>query len=130
MTLRSYILLPLTIHGSPSGNYDGSSADFYGDPVKAVNYYRGQGSIETVWFNLESFQGQITIEANVDQDPGDVLLDTPEQRLNWFAVGSFGDLSSTVTDYYPLVLTGNYTWLRARVQGFENGTIRAVTVVY
>jgi hypothetical protein len=130
MSVRSYTLLPLTIYGHPSGNYDGSSNNFYSDPVKAVNYYRGQGAVETVWFNLENFQGQITIEANLDQDPGDSTIDTPYQRLNWFAVGSFGDLSSTVTDYYPLVLTGNYTWLRARVQGFDNGTIRAITLVY
>ena len=34
-------LLNSTVHGIPSGNYDGSSQDWFSDAVKAANYYRG-----------------------------------------------------------------------------------------
>ena len=37
----SHTLVPRTVHGEPSGNYDGSSLDWYSDPVKAANYYVG-----------------------------------------------------------------------------------------
>ena len=47
MILTTESLLGNTVYGTPSGNYDGSSTEFYGDPVIAANYYAGLGAIQT-----------------------------------------------------------------------------------
>jgi hypothetical protein len=145
--INDITLIPLTVHGVPSGNYDGSSTDWLSNPIKAANYYRGHGFIQVVWFNVENFQGQITIQATLDRSPGSVVnaysdgstinwaapdpVSTDLQiESGWFTVAEFGDLSSQITDYRPLTVNGNFTWLRARIQGFDAGTIKRVNVTY
>ena len=44
MIITSETLLGETVYGTASGNYDGSSQLFYGDPVIAANYYGGLGN--------------------------------------------------------------------------------------
>lgn len=121
MTVNTEILLSNVVHGTPSGNYDGSSLDWDSDPVKAAAYYRGRGGIQTVLFNVNSFEGLVHIDATLDDDP---------DSADWFEVDVFGDSSSIVTTYYTSTVTGNFTWLRARVQGFSTGTINTVSVTY
>lgn len=121
MSITNFTLLGQTIHGTPSGNYDGSSNTFDGDGAKAVGYYRGQGSLETVRISVTGFQGVITLQATLDQN---------WQSADWFDVYSYGDLSSTVTDTFYTNLTGNFTWLRVHVEGFEAGTINSITLAY
>ena len=58
--INTVTLIPLTVAGTPSGNYDGSSQDWYSDPIKAANYYKGHGFIQTVWFNLENYNSSHT----------------------------------------------------------------------
>ena len=49
MNVNTLTILGYTQHGVPSGNYDGSSLEFDSDGAKGVGYYRGQGSIQTVY---------------------------------------------------------------------------------
>ena len=65
MILTTEYLLDRTVYGEASGNYDGSSQDFVGDPVRAANYYGGQGSIQTVTFRISGFVGTIKIQAKI-----------------------------------------------------------------
>lgn len=120
MTTTS-IVLPTTVFGVPSGNYDGSSQDWAGDAVTAANYYRGRGGLQTFVIQVTGFIGRIDLEAT---------LDTLQDTADWFTVYEYGDLSSATTDYHPVTVTGNFVWLRARVQGFDGGTINSVTVTY
>jgi hypothetical protein len=121
MTVNTEILLSNVVHGTPSGNYDGSSLDWFSNAVKAAAYYRGRGGIQTVLFNINSFEGLIHIDATLDDDP---------DSADWFEVDVLGDLSSVVTTYHTSTVTGNFTWLRARIQGFTAGTINTVSVTY
>ncbi len=121
MTVNTEILLSNVVHGTPSGNYDGSSQDWSSDPVKAAAYYRGRGGIQTVRFDINAFEGVIHIDATLDDDP---------DSANWFEVDVFGDLNAATTTYHTSTITGNFTWLRARVQGFASGTINTVSVTY
>jgi hypothetical protein len=123
MSLSSYILLPRTIHGEPSGEYDGSSLDWEGAPVKASDYYR-YSDIETVFFNVIDFTGLITIQGTHDQNPA--------YNSVWVPIISYGDLEDSVpvTDYHPYTIYGNWAWLRAQVLNFRSGEIKAVTLVY
>lgn len=116
-------LIPLTIYNQPSGNYDGSSLDWQGDPAKAANYYR-TSSYSTVYVNVEGFRGLITIQGTHDQIP---TFDS-----TWTNIIAYGDITDTevYTDYHPLVIIGNYAWIRAAVQNFTSGEIKAVTAHY
>lgn len=121
MDVNNLTILGTTQYGVPSGNYDGSSLDFDSDGVKGVGYYRGQGSIQTVYQRITDFQGVIVIQATLDQN---------WETAKWVDVNTFGDRSSVVSGVYPVSLTGNYTWLRVRVLDFSAGQIDSITVVY
>jgi hypothetical protein len=121
MDVNSLTILSLTQHGVPSGNYDGSSLDFDSDGAKGVGYYRGQGSIQTVYQRVTGFVGTVTLQATLDQN---------WQTAQWVDVNVFGDGSTPVTGVYPATLTGNYTWLRARITDFSAGSIDSITVMY
>lgn len=113
--------------GVPNGNYDGSTVDFESDAVKAVGYYQGQGSLETVFITVENFPGKIILRATLDFDPA---------QANWFDVFEYGDGSTPATDFrYPVNLTGNFAWLKAVVTSFEEydsspARINSITVSY
>lgn len=115
-------LLPTTSYGTPSGNYDGSSQDFSGVDQKAANYYGGFGSLQTVAFFLLNFQGRIKIEATLDS--------LPNSNADWFEVLDFDSTTSETTENFSRNVTGNFTWIRARVEDFEHGTINKLMVSY
>jgi hypothetical protein len=120
MAITNLTILGNTVYGTPSGNYDGSSADFVSDAVKGVGYYAGQGSLQTAFITTSNLLGVITLQATLDDDPA---------SANWFDVLTFGDASSQITDYYPVNLTGNFVWIRAAITFFEAGSL-GVTLSY
>jgi hypothetical protein len=113
-------LLPTTVYGTASGNYDGSSQDFYGNSTPAANYYAGQGNLQTMAYLLEDFVGVITIQATLEND-------TPQAA--WFDIDTYGDGSTMITEHHPVTVVGNFAYLRARVEQFDSGTI-TVTASY
>lgn len=115
-------LLPTTSHGVPSGNYDGSSEAWAGADQQAANYYGGFGDLQTVAFFLNGFQGRIRIEATLDSEP---VLDA-----DWFEIYDFDSRSSPTTQNFSTNITGNFTWIRAYVSHFDQGTIQQVTLSY
>jgi hypothetical protein len=115
-------IIDTTEYGVPSGNYDGSSQDWFSSAVRAVNYYRGQGGIQTVLFQVTGFEGVLVLEATLDSDPDSAA---------WFETFTYGDGSTVaLTDYHPATVTGNFTWVRVRVEGFSGGTINTVSITY
>lgn len=122
MTVYSTVpVLENVVYGTASGNYDGSSQLFYSNAVPAANYYAGNGSIQTMLYNLSGFVGIITIQAT--------LNDLPEQA-KWFDISERGDGSTQDTGVTTATVTGNFSWVRARVSGFEAGTIQTVNISY
>lgn len=121
MNLTTEVLLPTTTYGTPSGNYDGSSLDFTGDPVRAVNYYMGLGSIQTVQIRVNGFLGRITVQATLQDDPA---------AAAWFDAFTYEHIITPISDYNPVSITGNFTWMRVRVELFEAGTIDSIQLVY
>jgi hypothetical protein len=115
------IMLNSVEYGQASGNYDGSSQLFYSDAVPAANYYAGNGSIQTLFYNLSGFVGTITIQAT--------LNDLPEQA-KWFDISERGDALTPDSGLTSSTVTGNFSWVRARVEGFDAGTITSVSIVY
>jgi hypothetical protein len=125
MATTTVTLIPSTTVGTPSGNYDGSSEEFVGDPQKAANYYRRLSGVQTIKWDFEGVQGEVTIQATLDADPA---------TLQWFDIATFGDGSTadsaTITTLHYESVLGNFTWLRAVVINFQDGTIHSVTATY
>ena len=115
-------LLPTTTYGTPSGNYDGSSVDWAGDQQQAANYYGGFGDLQTVAFYLLNFQGLIRIKATLDQNP--------INDASWFEVESFDAVATARTINFSRNITGNFVWIRARVEDFSAGTITKLALSY
>lgn len=122
MTATRLTVLPLTEYGVPSGNYDGTTPDFSGDPVTAAAYYRAQG-LQTVRYELTGFAGNIIIEATLDSSPS-------LENRNWFSVYELLDTGTPRTINGSTDVVGNFTWIRARVTAFGAGTINGITLVY
>lgn len=115
-------LLPTTTYGTPSGNYDGSSLDWSGPDQKAADYYGGFGQLQTVAFYLLNFQGLIRIEATLES--------VPATDADWFKVYDFDSIEDPTTNNFSTNITGNFTWIRATVIGFDAGTITKVMMSY
>ena len=112
-------LLPLTVFGVPSGNYDGVSSDFVGNAVPAANYYGGQGPIQTFTYTFANLIANVTTQAT--------LSDSPEQAA-WFDVYNFATTVNTSSTYANTTI-GNFSWLRVAVTDFTAGNI-TVTATY
>ena len=122
MTPTTQTILATTVYGTPSGNYDGSSQDWFSVARKAADYYRGYGGVQTVTISVAGFEGIMYIEATLDSDPDSAA---------WFLTYTYGDGSSTpVTDFHPATITGNFTWMRVRVEGFSGGIINSIVITY
>lgn len=120
MNVNNLPLLTTTEHGVPSGNYDGSSLDFYGDAVKAVNYYQGQGSIQTIAVRITNFVGIIKLQATLNDNPNvDSWVDHYEYTSD-----------TPIQDYFTTSITGNFSYMRVQVLNFESGTIESIVISY
>jgi hypothetical protein len=120
-TFTTQPLLENVIYGTASGNYDGSSQDWYSDPVPAANYYGGQGNLQTITYRVTGFTGRIVMQASLND-----LVD----QAHWFDIDTYDRSDEIITDYHPVSITGNFTWLRARVELFDSGQIQFITVSY
>lgn len=122
MTIYStQTLVSNVVYGTASGNYDGSSQDWFSDAVPAASYYAGQGSLQTITYRLQDFVGIISIQAT---------LNDQQESAPWFEVATIGDGVTVETGTIPVNVTGNFTWLRAHITGFEAGTIQSITAAY
>lgn len=113
-------ILSNVVHGVPSGNYDGSSMDWYSPAVEAADYYHGRSSLQTVTIDVTDFVGTIVIEAT---------LDSIAETATWFTTETYSS-GTPLTDRHPFAITGNFTWLRLHVTDFDAGTINFVRVEY
>jgi len=120
--ITTQTILDTTTYGQAAGNYDGSSQDWSSPAVTAADYYHGRGSIQTLTFSVQNFEGIIYVEATLD--------DTANSTA-WFTTYVYGDGSTVpLTDYHPAAIAGNFTWIRLRVEGFSGGVINSVTITY
>ena len=117
----TYTILSTTVHGTPSGNYDGSTDHFVSDPVEAVAYYLGRGSIQTVAIRVSGFEGRITIQGTL----GEIA-----EESAWCDLYVFDSTDAPITDYHPETIMGNFTWMRVRIEYFSAGTINTVSITY
>lgn len=122
MKSQDLVLIPTTVYGTPSGNYDGSSAEFSGDRQQAANYYRRTSSTQTVSFITTDLVARIKIQGTLDT--------SPTEDYQWVDLLTVGSASTPASLYSSAAITGNFTWLRAKVVDFTSGTINEVALTY
>ena len=121
MMITTQTILDTTTYGVPSGNYDGSSMEWFSDAAKAADYYRGRGGLQTIRFDLTDFQGKLTLQ-------GTLSADSP--NANWFVTYELDASVVPATGIVPTTITGNFTWMRLEITEFQAGVINSVTITY
>jgi hypothetical protein len=54
----------------------------------------------------------------------------PTVDSDWFKVSEFDTTSSEITENFSRNITGYFTWIRAKVENFDAGTITKLTLSY
>ena len=117
-TFTTATLVPFLQWGEISNGYDGGNT-YVGNAVPAVNYYGGQGAIQTLTFDVTALVGNVTVEATLN----DLAESAP-----WFEIYKL--TGNNVTEVTGNTVVGNFTWLRATVTDFAAGNINIVTASY
>lgn len=121
-------LLPTLDHGTATGSiYDGTAEAVTGTEQKAAGYYSSSGDLQTIAIFTEDFNGTIKIQAT---------LDTTITATSFFDVHTFSNDGSSANDssarFFNQVtnISGRFTFMRAIVSGFSQGTINSVQLSY
>lgn len=121
-------LLPTLDHGTATGSiYDGTAESVTGTEQKAAGYYSSSGDLQTIAIFTEDFNGTIKVQAT---------LDTTITATSFFDVHTFSNDGSSANDssarFFNQVtnISGRFTFMRAIVSGFSQGTINSVQLSY
>lgn len=106
-------------YGVPSDRYDGGST-YIGNAIPAANYYGGQGAIQTLTANVTGFQGNVVLQAT---------LNDLKDSAPWFEIANI-IAANAITQITSNTVVGNFTWLRAIVTDFSTGNINTITASY
>jgi hypothetical protein len=121
------ILLPQTSYLNP-GN--GAPYTVTGNSQPAAAYYLGNQNLQTVNINLSNCSGNIVLEATLASSP---------TETDWFKVYELVANTSSPVNTDPYVnsnasiytnITGNFVYMRAKVEDFDNGTVQFVKLSY
>jgi hypothetical protein len=100
--------------------YEGTDA-FISNVVPAANYYGGQGAIQTLLFDLFDFQGNIVVQAT---------LNDLQDSAPWFEIANVIAADVAVTQVTSNTVIGNFTWIRAEITDFVSGNINVISASY
>ena len=115
-------LLPQTVY-----NNDGTAQpyDVTGNAQPAAAYYLGNPDLQTLSYNFTEVTGNLVIEAS--------LASTPAVEGDWFKVfetsaNNSSNLNANASAYTNL--TGNFTYMRAKIEDFNHGVVQFVKISY
>lgn len=121
------ILLPETTYVNP-GN--GAPYTVTGGTYPAAAYYLGNKDLQTVNLKVSNCVGNIVIEAS--------LATTPTSN-DWFKVYELEANANAVANSAPQLasnasiytnITGNFVFMRAKVEDFNAGTVQFIKLSY
>lgn len=110
------ILLPQTAYVNP-GN--GAPYTVTGNAQPAAAYYLGNRDLQTVNFNATNVTGNIVIEATLASDSA---------NAEWFRVYEYQANASNISTYTNV--DGNFVYIRAKLEDFNQGTVNFIKVSY
>jgi hypothetical protein len=120
-----------TIILAPQTSFNGIGINnrLIGAAQPAAGYYLSTKDLQTVSWSFTSVSGVMSIQAS--------LADTPSSDSDWFTVYSLA-LIPTVVNGIPATgngtgfqnIQGNFTWIRAKIEGFNSGVVQNIKVTY
>jgi hypothetical protein len=124
----STTLVSTTTHGTPTGNYDGSSTSFTSDTTKGDGYFGYTDGLHTISLKTNGFVGTITVEGT--------LVDNPTSS-DWFTLRDdsgnnliYGDGSTVLTTSVVNNFIANTVHVRAKIDSFTAGSITKIQFNY
>ena len=114
--VTTLILLPQTVYRNP-GN--GAPYTVTGEAQPAAADYLGNQDLQTVNYALSNCTGNIIIEATLASNPTDT---------DWFKVYEFEAVTANTSTYTNI--DGNFVYIRAKVEDFNNGIVNFIKVSY
>jgi hypothetical protein len=114
--VTTLILLPQTVYQNP-GN--GAPYTVVGNTEPAAAYYLGNQDLQTVNYSLTNCTGNIIIEATLASNPSDT---------DWFKVYEFEAVTANTSTYNNI--DGNFVYIRAKIEDFNNGVVNFIKVSY
>lgn len=124
----STTLISTTSHGTPTGNYNGSSTSFTSDNTKGDGYFGYTDGLHTIGVTTNGFVGTITIQGTLVDNPADsdwfILRDTSGNNI------IYGDGSTSLTTSTVDNFIANTVHVRAKVDSFTAGSITKIQFNY
>tara|TARA_R110000823_G_scaffold207786_6_gene338317 strand:- start:1553 stop:1924 length:372 start_codon:yes stop_codon:yes gene_type:complete len=116
MPATAITLIPTTSFGAANGNYDGAASLWYSPKAKADGYYGFTDGLHTVAYYPSAFIGTLTIQASLVTDP---------QATDWVDVAgtTTGDGATPTSTAVSFNFTGNFVWVRIKIDQFTAGAI-------
>ncbi len=114
-------LLPQT----PYNNYGtGNAYSVTGNSVHSAGYILGGQDLQTLTYNFSEVTGNLIIEGTLASTPADG---------DWFEVfhttaNNASNVNSNTNTYTNI--TGNFTYMRAKLEAFNNGVVQYVKISY
>lgn len=120
---------------------------YFSDIAKGEGYYGSSDGLHTVQFQINNFVGTIEMQATIASQPttndwftitlGSTNLNLSNPNNSSFSIDTSGGISeyinvSSLTYTQPnssisiLNFIGNYTWIRAKVSNFQQGTVSSI----
>lgn len=93
-----------------------------GEKQPAASYYAGNKNLQTITWNFTTVKATVYIEAS--------LVAEPTSDSDWFVVHIIATGNNTLTQSSFVNLSGNFVWLRVRVDPFTMGVIQNIKVSY
>jgi len=115
------ILLPETVYHNDGTN---QPYDVTGETVQAASYYLGNQDLQTVSFSFSEVTGNLVVEGTLASTPTDD---------DWFKVYevSANNQANTNANLKSFTnLTGNFVYIRAKINDFNHGVVNFVKVSY
>jgi len=121
------ILLPQTVYQNP-GN--GAPYTVVGNSQPAAAYYLGNKDLQTVNISLTNCSGNIVLEATLASTPADTDWFTVyELEANAYAPANSAPQIASNASMYTNV-EGNFVYMRAKVEDFNNGGVNYIKLSY
>lgn len=125
--VTTLILLPQTVYLNP-GN--GAPYTVTGNNQPAAAYYLGNQDLQTLNLRLTDCTGNIVLEASLASSPtNDDWFKVYELEANANAPANSASYIASNASLYTNI-TGNFVYLRAKIEDFQGGGVNYVKVSY
>jgi len=132
MTAISEIILSANTHPQ-----DSSSQTIVGDRYKGDGFYSRSDGLHSIQWSIDNFIGIVRIQATLATNPGEndwfsVNLSNGES-FTMDTTGKVSRVSNTslayiesTTGVFSYNFTGNYVWIRAKVDSWTSGSVNSI----